>query len=200
MIVADYDINGLIVSNIYIYSIPAFRTATRLCGDYYYFNKMYKYKARIDYSNCIPLVDENGKLIFYNEELTEKQRCNKERYQESRVYHRTYRREYQKMKKGKAVRMAGTHRASDYKRGMDVSNNIDYKWIMEHIFNGQTCFYCGESDWRKLGCDRINNKLPHTPDNIVCACGKCNTNRGNKYSVEEYFNMKHNINQLSFIF
>lgn len=161
---------------------------------------MYKYKARRDYSNCIPLVNENGKLIFNNEELTKKQANTKERYQESRDYYTAYRREYQKTKQGKAVRMAGAHRESDYKRGFDVSNNIDYQWIMEHIFNGQTCYYCGESDWRKLGCDRINNKLPHTPDNVICACRKCNTNRGNRYSVEEYFNMKHNSNQLSFNF
>ncbi len=59
-------------------------------------------------------------------------------------------------------------------------------WIMDKIF-ASSCVYCGDSDWRHLGCDRIDNNLPHTPENCVCACGICNIDRFfEKMSVEEF--------------
>ena len=58
------------------------------------------------------------------------------------------------------------------------------QWIMDYIFT-KKCVYCGESDWKKLGCDRIDNSKPHTEDNVVCCCGECNTKRGTK-EFEEF--------------
>ena len=58
-------------------------------------------------------------------------------------------------------------------------------WIMEHIFASR-CIYCGDSDWTHLGADRIDNSKPHTPDNCVCACGICNIERNDRYTVEEF--------------
>lgn len=60
------------------------------------------------------------------------------------------------------------------------------EWIVDNIFNSK-CIYCGETDWRKLGCDRIDNSKPHTPDNVVCCCGKCNVKKQRK-SVEVFLN------------
>lgn len=65
-----------------------------------------------------------------------------------------------------------------------VKGDVDYKWIMANIFNSK-CTYCDESDWRKLGCDRIDNSKGHTKDNCICACRRCNMLRGNKFSVED---------------
>ncbi len=62
---------------------------------------------------------------------------------------------------------------------------ITVKWIMDNIFTSK-CIYCGDSDWRHLGCDRIDNSKPHTEDNVVCSCGICNIERGDRYSVEEF--------------
>ena len=56
--------------------------------------------------------------------------------------------------------------------------------MVENTFNDH-CLYCGETDWIKLGLDRIDNSKPHTPDNVVTCCEKCNTKRGNK-SYEEF--------------
>ena len=39
------------------------------------------------------------------------------------------------------------------------------------------CCYCGETDWHKLGADRIDNSKPHSKENCVCACEKCNVER-----------------------
>lgn len=51
------------------------------------------------------------------------------------------------------------------------------EWIVTNIY-GSKCFWCGEDDWRKLGCDRIDNTKPHTEDNVICCCAKCNIERG----------------------
>lgn len=73
------------------------------------------------------------------------------------------------------------HRAmylvQDYKRNDKEHNRgectLTAKWIIDNIFT-KHCVHCGESDWRKLGCNRINNDLPHIPDNVEPCCGDCN--------------------------
>ena len=78
------------------------------------------------------------------------------------------------------------YRYADNARGFDTSSNIDGVWIAEHIFTSK-CIYCGDGRWEHLGCDRIDNNLPHTADNVVCSCGICNCEReGKKMSVEEF--------------
>ena len=58
--------------------------------------------------------------------------------------------------------------------------------MIENIFKS-SCVYCGDTNWEHLGCDRINNNLPHTTDNVICACGLCNVERQfNRMSVEEF--------------
>lgn len=58
------------------------------------------------------------------------------------------------------------------------------EWIVDNIFT-KPCHWCGETDWTKLGCDRIDNSKPHTPDNVVPCCYKCNKKRGRK-DYEEF--------------
>lgn len=72
------------------------------------------------------------------------------------------------------------------KEKMDIKNNVSSKWIVENIFSGQKCVYCGDQDWTHLGCDRIDNSKPHTADNVVCSCGLCNIEKGDRYTVEEF--------------
>lgn len=66
----------------------------------------------------------------------------------------------------------------------NCDNDLDEKWITDNILSKE-CIYCGETDWRKLGCDRIDNTKPHTKDNVVCACARCNKLRSNKFTVDE---------------
>ena len=70
------------------------------------------------------------------------------------------------------------------KQRFGTTGDLDYKWVIKNIFNHK-CTYCEESDWKKLGCDRIDNNKPHTKDNCICACGRCNVLRGDKFSVED---------------
>lgn len=92
--------------------------------------------------------------------------------------------EYDKTKPGRASRIVRYLKQydNDACRG---ECTITQKWVLENIFTS-SCTYCGETDWRKLGCDRIDNTLPHTPENCVCACGRCNVERSNRWTVEEF--------------
>ena len=102
-----------------------------------------------------------------------------------RNIHRDYMAERRSTPRGRAESLASSYNLRDKKRGFDTSLNVNAKWIEENIFNSK-CYYCGESDWRKLGIDRIDNNRGHTPDNCICSCSKCNENRSDRYSVEEF--------------
>lgn len=94
--------------------------------------------------------------------------------------------EYKKSKNGRASNLAHKYRDTDREKGFCTDHNVTTEWIVKNIFNGQKCIYCGDSDWSHLGCDRIDNSKPHTPDNVVCACGVCNMERIDRYTVEEF--------------
>lgn len=94
-----------------------------------------------------------------------------------------YIKQYRQTQYGRASHLCGCYRAFDkqYNRG---ECTLTPEWIINNIYNS-TCIYCGENDWAKLGCDRIDNSKPHTPDNVVCCCTKCNIKKGSK-SVEDF--------------
>jgi len=113
----------------------------------------------------------------------------KEKRPERREYHRYYQKERRKTKQGRAQQLLDAYRYKDRlnKRG---ETTITKEWILENIFTSY-CMYCGEPDWGKLGCDRIDNEKAHTPDNCVCACKSCNSERQYKgMSVEEFKRLK----------
>ncbi len=91
-------------------------------------------------------------------------------------------------KHSRANKLFQNYRKQDQKANRGACT-LTVKWIMENIFNGQHCIYCGESDWHLLGCDRINNSMPHTPDNVVVCCGRCNKKRSAKGFLE--FALRH---------
>ena len=98
------------------------------------------------------------------------------------------RKAYDKTKRGRASRIV--RYLKQYDEAADREDcTITQKWILENIFTSH-CVYCGETDWRKLGCDRIDNSLPHTPENCVCSCGTCNVERGDRWTVEEFIEYK----------
>lgn len=81
-----------------------------------------------------------------------------------------------------------TYLVQNYKRNDKKYNRgectLSAQWIVDNIFTSK-CQYCQKDDWKKLGCDRINNDLPHTPDNVVCCCEECNKKR-NKIEYDEF--------------
>ena len=106
-----------------------------------------------------------------------------------RDIHRDYMAERRSTPIGRAEMLLGGYNQRDKERGFDISLNVDAKWIEKNILT-QQCVYCGESDWQKLGVDRVDNTKGHTPENCLCACGKCNAERGDRYSVEEFVLIK----------
>lgn len=64
-----------------------------------------------------------------------------------------------------------------YRQSDKINNRgectLTIDWIIENIFS-KHCSHCDESDWTKIGCNRIDNSKPHTPDNVEPCCFKCN--------------------------
>lgn len=94
--------------------------------------------------------------------------------------------EYRSTKNGRAHNLARAYKAAD-KNANRGECTITAEWIVENVFN-QPCHYCGETDWHELGCDRINNLQPHTPDNCVPCCKACNIKR-NLRSYQEFMTL-----------
>ena len=92
-------------------------------------------------------------------------------------------RHYYSTPEGRASNLISAYRRRDRESCLGECT-ITQGWMVENIF-ASSCVYCGESDWRKLGCDRIDNTKAHTPDNVVCACWSCNSQR-KSMSVEEF--------------
>lgn len=80
--------------------------------------------------------------------------------------------EYRSTPKGRANGLLKDYKKADkkYNRG---ECTLTADWIVEHIFT-QPCAHCGKTEWRELGCNRLNNSLPHTPDNVEPCCTECN--------------------------
>ena len=79
---------------------------------------------------------------------------------------------YYNTQMGRAVRIVQNNKYQDsiYNRG-----NVDYdaKWVVDNILS-KPCSHCGETDWTKIGCNRLDNSKPHTKDNVEPCCFKCN--------------------------
>ena len=116
----------------------------------------------------------------HHDELIEKKRQYYNTHQEERKQQTLL---YSKTQIGRASNLASSYAQMDKKNGVGKST-ITKEWIVNNIFNN-SCVYCGESDWTKLGCDRKDNSLPHTEDNCVPCCGECNRKK-KTMSYDEY--------------
>ena len=121
--------------------------------------------------------------------LEQKKARSKKYYEEHRDEIRERRREYyQDNKEGRSIMLINTYKRNDkkYNRG---ECDLTVPWFLRNIYT--KCIYCGETDWKKLGCDRINNDLPHTIENVVPACWDCNCKRQKKPFEQFYWESKH---------
>ena len=84
--------------------------------------------------------------------------------------------EYNSTPKGRAYYLLNAYRREDKAKNRGECT-LTKEWIIDNIFSGQCCHYCGKTDWHELGCDRIDNSLPHTPDNVVPCCWECNNKK-----------------------
>lgn len=79
---------------------------------------------------------------------------------------------YNKTPKGRAVYLLNRYKSSDKEHNRGESD-LTSQWIVDNIFT-KSCVHCGETDWTKIGCNRLDNSKPHTIDNVEPCCGKCN--------------------------
>lgn len=126
----------------------------------------------------------------HKEEIREYEKKYRDTNREVRMaYSNAYRKEnYYTKPRLRAYYLMSKYRHSDKEKNLGETT-LTSGWIVDNIFSGQSCIYCGETDWRKLGCDRIDNSLPHTPENCVCACSNCNRTRKDK-PFEEFVKEK----------
>ena len=83
-----------------------------------------------------------------------------------------YNKEYYKTPMGRASNLLNAYNRNDkkYNRG---EGDLTAQWIADNILS-KPCVHCGESDWKKIGCNRIDNSKPHTKDNVEPCCCECN--------------------------
>ena len=134
--------------------------------------------------------DNYDKVKEYKSRWVEKNPDYKKQWKEENPdYQKKYYAKYQSTPIGRANHLASAYRKADkqYNRG---ECTITGEWIVDNIFT-QSCFYCGETGWEIMGCDRIDNSLPHTPDNVVPCCEECNVKRGRKEFNQFIKSIKH---------
>ena len=192
------------------YGEDAYREYRRRCKAYYEANKSKILKKQKVYrkANKEKVTDyakdyrerNKEKISEYHKANYEKNKADIKAYREKNkerilAYQKVYRKvnkkniaikkkAYLNTKKGRAFMLLRNYIREDKTRNRGECT-LTAEWIIENIFSGQVCHWCGESAWEKLGCDRINNDLPHTPENVVCSCDDCNVDRGKK-TYDEY--------------
>lgn len=110
-----------------------------------------------------------------------------EYYKEHKEDKSLYMANYYNTQIGRASNICSSYSQMDKIGGIGECN-LTKEWIVNNIFPYK-CPKCGEDDWRKMGCDRIDNDKPHTTDNVIPCCGKCNKERRTK-SFEEFYGCK----------
>lgn len=133
------------------------------------------------------ILERNRKNYQHNKEKWKLTR--KKYYENNKSYFDKHNSEYYNSIHGRALNLLHSYQTNDlkYNRG---TCEIDEDFIINNIFS-KSCVYCGESDYLKLGCDRIDNSKPHTPDNVVPCCGTCNLKRQKSdfvsFFIQQYF-------------
>lgn len=85
--------------------------------------------------------------------------------------------DYHETKKGRATNLLNSYVQADLER-RGMRPNLTQDDIMRKCFEpGCKCVYCGETDWKLLGLDRIDNSKAHDAHNTVCSCSNCNIKR-----------------------
>ena len=125
-----------------------------------------------------------NKILEHNAEYSQRNKEEIAEYQ-SEYYHKNRETinkrlsEYYSTPKGRALSLVSKYKNADHKYNRGECT-LTKEWILENVFSGQQCHYCEESDWKELGCDRKDSNLPHTPENCVPCCKKCNSKKGKK--------------------
>lgn len=109
---------------------------------------------------------------YYKENKEKILEYHKNRNEETKEERSQWQKWYNTTKNGRAHKLVTAYKSSDKKYGRG-EGDLTAEWIVQNIFS-KPCVYCGETDWRKIGCNRLDNTKPHTMDNVEPCCSKCN--------------------------
>lgn len=98
-------------------------------------------------------------------------------YQENKEDITVKHKEYRTTLTGMCVQKSSNYRTVDRLKFDTDEGSVTAEQMKEMIELQPHCFYCGETDFLKLGLDRIDNSKPHTIDNCVVCCLDCNNHR-----------------------
>lgn len=121
------------------------------------------------------------------------ERCkeyHKKHYEENKEYYKEYEKKRNSTQIGRAKSLIRSYKTSDKKHGYGETTLTPEQLV---TLMNCGCYWCGESDWNKLGADRIDNTKPHTLENCVCSCWSCNNER-QKVSFDDFKKLKGLIN------
>ena len=97
--------------------------------------------------------------------------------------------DYHETKAGRATNLLAAYIQMDLEKH-GVRPFLNQEDIIRKCFEPESkCVYCGKTDWKELGLDRIDNDKPHDRWNTVCCCRSCNSQRHRK-SLGEYITIK----------
>lgn len=94
-------------------------------------------------------------------------------------HYKEYQKNYRNTKIGKASILLSCYKRDDEKHNRGECT-LTKEWIVDNILS-KPCVHCGETDWTKIGCNRLDNSKPHTIENVEPCCWECNNKLGNIY-------------------
>lgn len=111
-----------------------------------------------------------------------KKEYDKKYFQDHKEEIRIKKNEYRKTLKGRASYLRDGYIKQDKRNGLG-----ECTLTTDDIVNiiTQPCHWCGETDWTKLGIDRLDNSKPHTLENCVCSCFACNSKKQRKSEMKK---------------
>lgn len=109
---------------------------------------------------------------WYLKNKEKKAAYDKARYETKKEDIQKQKREYISTPNGRAAKLIAAYNFEDKKRGRG-QGDLTAQWVVDNIFT-KKCAHCEETDWHKIGCNRLDNSKPHTMDNVEPCCLICN--------------------------
>lgn len=153
---------------------------------YYYEHKAERIKKTKEWQDKnkdkVKGYSQKASIKWYHNNVEKAREAARKKYELNREKEKERHKNYTKTPMGRASYLRSAYIREDRKYERITNeipeNYVTAKWIVENIFN-HFCPYCNETDWHKLGCNRLDNSKPHTIDNVEPCCGKCNLLLGN---------------------
>ena len=121
--------------------------------------------------------ENKEKILEHQKEYrnTNKDKINsswKKWYNKNREKCLEYQKEYNSTPIGRARSLLHAYNFADKERNRG-KGDLTAEWIVDNIFT-KPCAHCGISGWEVIGCNRLDNALPHTKNNVEPCCFICN--------------------------